>query len=144
MVLSNWSGPTAKEGQGVTPASDIAAAATMLKVLGNETRLQIVLRLLRGELAVSHMERELGLRQPNLSQQLGELRDAGLVVGRRDSKSVIYSLAGPAQVRLVTALSSGLGLGGPALPSAVDTMTSTPGPRKAHLGAMFARVTVPG
>lgn len=125
------------------PVIDGATAASMLKVLGNEGRLQIVLRLLRGELAVSDLERELGLRQPNLSQQLGELRDAGLVVGRRDSKSVIYSLAGPAQVRLVTALSYGLGFEGPALPSTV-AMTATPGPRKAHLGAMFARVTVPG
>ena len=127
-----------------TPAIDTAAAAAALKVLGNETRLQIVLRLLRGELAVSDMERELGLRQPNLSQQLGELRDAGLVVGRRESKSVIYSLAGPAQERLVTALSYGFGTGGSAPPSHSAAVSPAVRSRQAHLGAVFARVTAAG
>ncbi len=125
-------------------AINAVAAAATLKVLGNETRLQIVLRLLRGELAVGNMERELGLRQPNLSQQLGELRDAGLVVGRRESKSVIYSLAGPTQERLVTALSYGFGLGGPALPTLPAAASPTAGSRQAHLGAVFARVTAAG
>lgn len=123
------------------PPIDAAAAAATLKVLGNETRLQIVLRLLLGELAVGDLERELGLRQPNLSQQLGELRDAGLVIGRRESKSVIYSLAGPAQERLVTALSYGFGLGGPALPRVSATASPSAGSRRARLGAVFARVT---
>ena len=126
------------------PPIDAAAAAATLKVLGNETRLQIVLRLLRGELAVGEMERELGLRQPNLSQQLAELRDAGLVAGRRESKSVIYSLAGPMQERLVTALCYGFGLGGSALPSLPATASPTSGSRHARLGAVFARVTVVG
>jgi ArsR family transcriptional regulator len=121
------------------PEIDTAAAAATLRVLGNETRLQIVLRLLRGETAVSDLERELGIRQPNLSQQLGELRDAGLVVGRREAKSVIYSLSSASQERLVTALSYGFGGPGP-LPrhrtaeAAVDT-------RRGHLGAVFSRVT---
>ena len=119
-------------------------AAATLKVLGNETRLQIVLRLLRGELSVGDLERELGLRQPNLSQQLAELRDAGLVAGRRESKSVIYSLAGPAQERLVTALSYGFGLGGPALPGPPAAASPTGDSRHARFGAVFARVTAAG
>lgn len=126
------------------PAIDTAAAAATLRVLGNETRLQIVLRLLRGELAVGEMERELGLRQPNLSQQLGELRDAGLVVGRRESKSVIYSLAGPAQERLIIALSYGFGIGGAAPPSHSAAAPAAVRSRQSHLGAVFARITAPG
>jgi ArsR family transcriptional regulator len=121
------------------PEIDTAAAAATLRVLGNETRLQIVLRLLRGEAAVSDLERELGIRQPNLSQQLGELRDAGLVVGRREAKSVIYSLANASQERLVTALSYGFGGPGP-LPQR-RTAEATAGTRRGHLGAVFARVT---
>ena len=118
---------------------DTAAAAATLRVLGNETRLQIVLRLLRGEAAVSDLERELGIRQPNLSQQLAELRDAGLVVGRREAKSVIYSLSSASQERLVTALSYGFGGSGP-LPRH-RTAEATVGTRRGHLGAVFARVT---
>jgi DNA-binding transcriptional ArsR family regulator len=120
---------------------DTAAAAVALRALGNETRLQIVLRLLQGEAAVSDIERDLGLRQPNLSQQLAELRDAGLVVGRRESKSVIYNLANASQERLVTALSYGFGGAGPA---PVAAPTPVIGKRRAHLGAVFARVTVDG
>lgn len=122
------------------PEIDTAAAAATLRVLGNETRLQIVLRLLRGEAAVSDLERELAIRQPNLSQQLGELRDAGLVVGRREAKSVIYSLASASQERLVTALSYGFGGPGP-LPQH-QTASAGGGMRSGHLGAVFARVTV--
>ena len=125
-----------------TPEIDTAAAAATLRVLGNETRLQIVLRLLRGEADVSDLERELGIRQPNLSQQLGELRDAGLVVGRREAKSVIYSLATSSQERLVTALSYGFGGPGP-LPQH-RTAVAAGGTRRGHLGAVFARVTTDG
>lgn len=124
------------------PGIDTAAAALTLRALANETRLQIVLRLLRGEAAVGDIERELGLRQPNLSQQLGELRDVGLVVSRREAKSVIYSLAGPAQERLVTALSYGFGATGP------PPQTAAAGPatrsRQARMGAVFARVLTAG
>jgi DNA-binding transcriptional ArsR family regulator len=55
-------------------------------------RLQILCRLLVGELAVGGFESELGLKQPNLSQQLGQLREAGLVTTRREAKAVFYSL----------------------------------------------------
>lgn len=120
---------------------DTAAATLTLRALGNEARLQIVLHLLQGEAAVSDIERDLGFRQPNLSQQLAELRDAGLVVGRRESKSVIYSLASASQKRLITALAYGFGGSGPA-------PTVVPGPaigrRRAHLGAVFARIAVDG
>lgn len=123
-----------------TTKIDTTAAVSTLRALANETRLQIVLRLLRGEAAVGDLERELGLRQPNLSQQLGELRDAGLVLGRRESKSVIYSLAGPAQERLVTALSYGLGAPGALTPPTLAAASPGARSRQAHLGAVFARV----
>lgn len=121
------------------PAIDTAAAAATLKVLGNNTRLQIVLRLLQAEAGVSDLERELGIRQPNLSQQLGELRDAELVVGRRDAKTVIYSLASASQERLVTALS--YGFGGPGPPPQPQVVGPVGDRRRGHLGAVFARVT---
>lgn len=125
------------------PSIDVAAAALTLRALANENRLQIVLMLLRGEATVGAIERELGLRQPNLSQQLGDLRDAGLVVSRRESRSVLYSLAGPAQERLVTALSYGFGVAGSMPPTTTAGASPATRTRQAHLGAMFARVLVP-
>jgi len=82
-----------------TPAQNVAAAcdpqvvAEFLRALAHPMRLAILCRLLEGELSVSGFESELGLRQPNLSQQLGLLREAGLVATRREAKSVFYSLA---------------------------------------------------
>ena len=72
---------------------DTQAAANLFRALAHPMRLQILYRLLDGEVSVTGLEIELGLRQPNLSQQLGHLRDAELVTTRRELKSVWYSLA---------------------------------------------------
>ncbi len=90
--------------------ADIDAAAALLRVLANPGRLRIALRLLEGEQAVGALETVLGIKQPALSQQLAEMREAGLVTGRRSSKSVVYSLAGAGERRLVAALAAGFGI----------------------------------
>jgi DNA-binding transcriptional ArsR family regulator len=64
----------------------------ILKLLGNPQRLLIACLLCEGEYAVSEIEEQLGIRQPTLSQQLGTLREAGVIEGRREAKAVIYHL----------------------------------------------------
>ena len=66
--------------------------ADTFKMLGNANRLRIMVFLDERERSVGEIETGLKLHQPTLSQQLGELRDAGLIGGRRDAKSVIYAL----------------------------------------------------
>lgn len=68
-------------------------ASEFLKKLANPNRLMIACALVEGERSVRELEEGLGIRQPGLSQQLAELRDAGLIVGRKESKSVYYRLA---------------------------------------------------
>jgi DNA-binding transcriptional ArsR family regulator len=70
----------------------VRAAADMLRALAHPMRLSILRRLLQGEVPVSAFEAELGLKQPSLSQQLAQLREAGLVTTRRESKAIIYRL----------------------------------------------------
>lgn len=72
---------------------DPQKAADMLRALAHPMRLQIIFRLLEGELSVAGFESELGLKQPNLSQHLGHLREVALVTTRREAKSIFYSLA---------------------------------------------------
>jgi|ThiBio_1000_plan_1041568.scaffolds.fasta_scaffold00625_11 ArsR family transcriptional regulator len=72
--------------------ASIVEAADLLKLIGNPNRLAILCRLCEGETSVSEMEEELGIRQPSLSQQLGELRKADLVGFRREAKLVFYRL----------------------------------------------------
>lgn len=63
------------------------------KALGHPTRLQILQALRVEEACVCHLETITGQRQAHISQHLARLRDAGLVVDRRDGMNVFYSLA---------------------------------------------------
>lgn len=114
---------------------DIASSVALLRALANPARLRIALRLLEGECAVAELETELGVRQPNLSQHLAELREAGLVADRRESRAVFYRLADEGQRRLVSALLHGFG-GAPAV-----LAVTMPAPRAcSRQAAVFATV----
>lgn len=63
------------------------------KALGHPTRLRILQVLRVEEACVCHLEAIIGQRQAHISQHLARLRDAGLVVDRRDGMNVFYSLA---------------------------------------------------
>ncbi|MBS7791619.1 metalloregulator ArsR/SmtB family transcription factor [Roseococcus sp. SDR] len=109
---------------------DPEVAAEFLRALAHPMRLRILCRLLDGELAVAGFESELGLRQPNLSQQLAALREAGLVTTRRESKSIIYSLADRRVAGVLEALRSAMGgaaIGG----TAATPREAAPAPAKA-------------
>ena len=68
----------------VYDAIDVASATVLLRAVSNQARLCIVLHLLKGERSVAELEADLDLRQPNLSQQLAELRKSGWL--RQDAK----------------------------------------------------------
>lgn len=70
-------------------------ASGFLKKLANPDRLLVACALVSGERSVRELEDGLGIRQPGLSQQLAELREAGLIVGRKQGKQVFYRLADP-------------------------------------------------
>jgi DNA-binding transcriptional ArsR family regulator len=76
----------------------------ILKLLGNPQRLLIACLLCEGEYAVSEIEEKLGIRQPTLSQQLGALREAGVIEGRREAKAVIYRLVDARMRHILDAL----------------------------------------
>lgn len=79
---------------------DLAASASeKLKVYAQPQRLMILSCLLRSERNVAEIGEATGIGQPALSQQLGELRRAGLVSTRKKAKQVWYTLANEA-VRL--------------------------------------------
>ncbi len=67
-------------------------ACAILKVLANQDRLLLLCSIAEREMAVGALEEQLGIRQPTLSQQLGILREHGLVSTRREGKSIFYSL----------------------------------------------------
>ncbi|MES2280716.1 MAG: metalloregulator ArsR/SmtB family transcription factor [Pseudomonadota bacterium] len=79
-------------------------AVGVLKMLANEDRLLLLCQLSQGERCVSELEEQLGIRQPTLSQQLGVLRNEGLVNTRRDGKNIYYSVASPAALDILAVL----------------------------------------
>lgn len=121
---------------------DATAAAARLKAVSNPARLRIALCLLGGERSVTELENELGVRQPNLSQHLAELRSINLVATRREVKSVYYRLADDASKRLVSGLL--YGLGGDTTITAVQSVRETAFPPKPPIrrfqAATFAKV----
>lgn len=78
--------------------------ATLLKTLSHPVRLMIVCTLVEGECSVGTLEKQIGIGQPTLSQQLGVLRDAGIVQTRREAKQIFYRLTEAKAAQLVGAL----------------------------------------
>jgi DNA-binding transcriptional ArsR family regulator len=64
----------------------------ILKALADETRLNIILNLLQKERSVLDVVSLVGKSQPNVSLALRKLEDAGIVVSRKEGKSVFYSI----------------------------------------------------
>jgi DNA-binding transcriptional ArsR family regulator len=68
-------------------------AADMLKAIANPQRLRVLCLLVDGEKSVGEINAEVNLSQSALSQHLAVLRDKHLVVTRRESQNVYYSVA---------------------------------------------------
>lgn len=67
--------------------------AEFFKALGHPARIRILELLSQGERSVSELIPEVGLESSHLSQQLGVLRRANLVVTRKSGNLVYYRLA---------------------------------------------------
>ena len=67
--------------------------AELFKVFGDSTRIRILYVLFQSELCVCDLAEVLGMTQSAVSHQLKILKQAKLVTGRREGKSVFYALA---------------------------------------------------
>lgn len=83
--------------------------AGLLKLLSHPNRLLIACELRYREASVGELETATGARQPNLSRDLARMREEGLLVARRQSKSVLYRLADDRLERVIDALCAAFG-----------------------------------
>ena len=81
-----------------------AEACQLMKALANPDRLMLLCRLSQGEMSVGELEAALGIPQPTLSQQLGVLREEGLVETRRDGKHIHYRVRSPQALAVLQVL----------------------------------------
>lgn len=80
------------------------SACRLMKVLSNPDRLLLLCQLSQGEKRVGELEELVGISQPTLSQQLGVLREEGLVNTRRDGKNIYYEIASPQAMAVMNVL----------------------------------------
>ncbi len=62
----------------------------VFQALADPSRRAIFQALTRGEAAVKDLTARFDISQPAVSQHLGVLKEAGLVIGRRDGRCVYY------------------------------------------------------
>lgn len=76
----------------------------IFRAISTPARIRILAAIGVGETCVCHLEALLDLRQAYISQQLMEMRDAGLVDTRRDGRYIFYRLTEPRLLDLLTAI----------------------------------------
>jgi len=87
------------------------SAIKMFKALSDETRLRIYLLLLQGELCVCELVNILSIEQSRISHSVRILKEAGLVVNRREGKWIIYAVNPETEnSRIIQGLKGGLKL----------------------------------
>ncbi len=74
-------------------ASDIKRMSEFFKVMGDPTRLRILIELMNGGLCVMHISERVGMSQSATSHQLAVLRRADLVRMTRKGKSAVYFIS---------------------------------------------------
>ena len=81
-----------------------AQFARVGKALGSGNRLELLEFLAQGERSVEELSKVAGLTLANTSQHLQQLRQAGLVVSRKEGLKVYYRLSGDDVIDLLDAL----------------------------------------
>ncbi|MEU3778608.1 metalloregulator ArsR/SmtB family transcription factor [Streptomyces sp. NPDC032472] len=77
------------------------AAAELLALLADRTRLALLHTLAAGEADVASLTEAVGAARPAVSQHLARLRMSGLVTARREGRRMVYALTDPHLKRLV-------------------------------------------
>ncbi len=88
-------------------ATETVKIVNILKALASETRLKIIIGLLeKKECNVTLMVKKLGLAQPNVSQHLALLKNAGVIEGYRKGKEICYKVVDKQIEKLINFLST--------------------------------------
>lgn len=75
--------------------AQLQAVAELFSVLSEGSRLRVLQALQRGPLSVGELVENCGMKQANVSKQLGILQATGVISRRQDGNRAIYSIAMP-------------------------------------------------
>ena len=94
-------GPGSSLAAGDVNIGQLELQSRFFRVLGDPTRLQIVVHLLEGEQSVGELVELLEMSQSRVSNHLACLRWCGFVVTRREGRQIYYSVTDRRADRLV-------------------------------------------
>lgn len=93
---------------GHLPEQLLSLVAGRFRLLGDATRLNLMLAVRDAELSVSQIADAVGTSQANASKHLTALHDAGMVARRRAGGSVLYQANGRVPYLLIDAVCTSL------------------------------------
>lgn len=76
-------------------------SVALLRLVSEKTRHALLEELRKGERTVGHLVTALGDEQSNVSHHLGTLREAGLVLARKQGRNQVYRLADQAVAKIL-------------------------------------------
>ena len=76
----------------ITATKPAKRISKFLRIIDQPTRINILLIISTGEACVCHLEAILGLRQAYISQHLMALREADILITRREGRYIFYRL----------------------------------------------------
>lgn len=84
---------------------EVEKRADIFKALSSTTRLNIVFGLIeKKECSVNAIAEMLGIPQPNISQHLGILKNAGIIEGYRNGTQICYRIVDEQTEKVVRSL----------------------------------------
>ncbi|MCA9834924.1 MAG: helix-turn-helix transcriptional regulator [Thermomicrobiales bacterium] len=86
----------------------IMNAADLFSVLGDTTRLRVLVSLLHGEMCVTDIAVATGVNRTTISHQLRVLRRNNMVASRRDGKAIYYTIADETLTHLLELVAPGV------------------------------------
>lgn len=74
-------------------AEQFVEISKIFKALAHPARLMLLAHLIKRDCCVGEIQKCLSLSQPNVSQHLGVLRKAGIIVGSRERNKICYKIS---------------------------------------------------
>ena len=105
----------------MTKLSPDEKISRIFRAISTPTRFRILAAIGKGEACVCHLEALLDLRQAYISQQLMEMRDAGLLDTRRDGRYIFYRLTEPELLDMLIDIGKLFGVPGKELTRLLNT-----------------------
>ena len=93
-----------QEAEGVESDEVFEAAAEIFRVMSAPMRLKIISSLCNGEKNVTQLLEEVDTTQPNMSQHLNTLYQAGVIGKRREGVQIFYRIVNDRVVTLCRAI----------------------------------------